>query len=135
MNFTAGIYIEEKTKYFPIVTISGALVNIAVNLTLIPSYGIMGAAWATFASYFVMAVGLFIVSQKFYRIDYEYSKIFSVFVIIAVTAFILYSYSDVMNIGTKAIVFVGFVVSFFLFRVVKKEEVKRTIKSFRKGKA
>lgn len=132
MNFTAGIYIEEKTKYFPLVTISGAVVNIAVNFTLIPILGIMGAAWATLASYVVMASGLFIVSQKFYKINYEYSKILKIFFIIGITAIILYSFSETLNVGIKALVFLGFLSALFLLRVVKMDELARTIKSFRK---
>lgn len=132
MNFTAGIYIEEKTKYFPLVTISGALVNIIVNFTLIPTMGIMGAAWATLASYMVMAGGLFIVSQKFYKINYEYSKILKIFIIIGITAAIYYFFNDIMNFGIKLIVVIGFILSLFALRVIKIDEFMRTIKSFRK---
>ena len=133
MNFTAGIYIEEKTKYFPLVTISGAIVNVFVNFSLIPIYGIMGAAWATLASYVVMAGGLFLVSQKFYRINYEYSKILKIFLVIGITAFILYSFDETMVLRIKVLVFIGFLSSLLVLRIVKKDELVRTIKSFRKG--
>jgi O-antigen/teichoic acid export membrane protein len=132
MNFTAGIYIEEKTKYFPIITISGALVNVIINFTFIPTYGIMAAAWATLASYVVMAVGLFLVSQKFYKIDYEYVKIIKIFLIIAITASIYYFYNDVMNFEIKILVFAMFVLELFGLRVIKLDEFTRTIKSFRR---
>jgi O-antigen/teichoic acid export membrane protein len=133
MNFTAGIYIEEKTKYFPLVTISGAIVNVGVNFTLIPILGIMGAAWATLASYFVMAAGLFMISQKFYKIDYEYAKILKIFLIMGITATIYYVYMDDMNIVGKIIVFAGFLFSFIVLKIVKKDELLRTVKSFGKG--
>ena len=132
MNFTAGIYIEEKTKYFPIVTISGALVNVIVNLSLIPKLGIMGAAWATLASYFVMAVGLFIVSQKFYRIEYEYGKILRVFLIMGVTAALYYLNLDGMNLLVKTSLFLAFIAGLFLLKVIRKEELVMTINSFKK---
>ena len=132
MNFTAGIYIEEKTKYFPIVTIAGATVNVAVNFTLIPILGIMGAAWATLASYIVMAIGLFIVSQKFYKIDYEYNKILKIFIIITITACIYYFYNEVMNIGIRILIFAMFIFALFGLRIIKKDELIRTLKSFRR---
>jgi O-antigen/teichoic acid export membrane protein len=132
MNFTAGIYIKEKTNYFPVVTIAGALVNVAVNFTLIPKLGIMGAAWATLASYVVMAGGLFIVSQKFYKIDYEYSKIIRVFLIIGVTAFLIYFFNNEMSFGIKGLLFLGFIALMFLFRIVTKNELIKIITSFRK---
>ncbi len=132
MNFTAGIYIEEKTKYFPLVTITGAAVNIAVNYTLIPILGIMGAAWATLASYVTMAIGLFIVSQKFYKIDYEYAKIVKIFFIMGLTATIYYVYKNVMNVEIKILLFMMFILQLFALRVIKKDELVRTFKSFRK---
>ncbi len=132
MNFTAGIYIEEKTKYFPLVTISGAIVNVVVNFSLIPILGIMGAAYATLASYVVMAGGLFIVSQRFYKIDYEYYKIIKIFLVIGITIFIFYSFGDVMNVGIKLLVFVAFISAFILLKIVKWDELTRTVNTFRK---
>jgi O-antigen/teichoic acid export membrane protein len=90
INFNAGIYIQEKTKFFPLVTGIGAAANIGVNFLLIPVYGIMGAAIATLISYIVMALGLFIVSQKFYPIQYKYKKIISVLLIILIFSIIYF---------------------------------------------
>ena len=75
VNLQVGLYIEEKTKYFPLITGAGALVNVATNLLLIPVLGIVGAALAVLASYMVMAAGIFIFAQRFYKIEYEYGKI------------------------------------------------------------
>ncbi len=80
MIFSAGIYIEEKSLYVPLVTGFGAATSIVVNFTLIPILGIVGAAIATFASYLVMAIGYFLVTQKFYNVKYEYARIAKVFV-------------------------------------------------------
>ena len=41
------ILAEQKTKYLWIINLSGALLNVALNLALIPYMGIMGAAVAT----------------------------------------------------------------------------------------
>lgn len=73
--FVVGVYIEKKTKYLPLVTGAGALVNVGMNFLLIPVYGILGAALATLCSYIVMAVGMFFASQRFYPVQYEWSKI------------------------------------------------------------
>ena len=89
--FSAGIYIEEKSVFAPIVTGLGALVNVAVNYALIPQMNIIGAALATLASYVVMAAGYYIVTQKYYHIHYEYGKILKMFFAIAVIGFLLYS--------------------------------------------
>lgn len=136
VNFTAGIYIEEKTKYFPLVTGAGAVVNVAINITTIPILGIFGAAIATLASYFVMAIGLFLVSQKFYKIKYEYTKIGKIFFLIF-TTLILYYYlyfTDQLNFAIKLILFVLFVLAIPVLRIVTIEEIKRTINIFLKGR-
>ncbi len=134
INFTAGIYIEEKTKYFPYVTGAGAAANIIVNLFLIPVYGIMGAAVATLISYLVMAAGLFLVSQKFYKINYEYGKIFSILFLIILVGVIYYylQFENQMIFFYKILLLTGFIVLLFVFRVIKKSEVESTIKLFLK---
>jgi O-antigen/teichoic acid export membrane protein len=75
VNFLVGVYLEKKTSVLPYVFGAGAAVNVAANLALIPPYGMMGAAYATLLSYAVIAVGIFIPSQRLYRIEYEWKKI------------------------------------------------------------
>ncbi len=130
VNFTAGIYIEEKTNYFPYVSGAGAAVNVLVNIFAIPKFGIMGAAFATLASYFVMAIGLFLIVQKFYPIKYEYSKIVGVFLVIAIIAGCYYSlyYAGYLNLGYKVLMLIGYVVLLFLLRVLNLTEIKTTTK-------
>ncbi|MBU1298611.1 MAG: polysaccharide biosynthesis C-terminal domain-containing protein, partial [Bacteroidetes bacterium] len=79
LTFSAGIYIQKKTAYLPLITLTAAIANVVFNFLLIPMLGIMGAALATLISYAVMAVTMYYYSQKFYRIEYEYKK----FIIIA----------------------------------------------------
>jgi O-antigen/teichoic acid export membrane protein len=130
VNLQAGLYIEEKTKYFPYVTGAGAIINVAVNLLLIPILGIVGAALATLASYLVMAAGLFIVAQKFYKIDYEYGKILKILgTIFAVASLYYYGYYHGALTGVyKMLLLLGFVASLLVLRVVEKMEIARLIK-------
>jgi O-antigen/teichoic acid export membrane protein len=121
--FTAGIYIKEKSQYVPLITGIGAATNIGVNILLIPILGIMGAAFATFASYFVLAAGMYIVTQKFYKIDYEYGRIVKILILI-IGAGILYYYllnNNQLFLINKILILTGFIVSLFLFVLDKKE--------------
>ena len=129
-NFQAGIYIEEKTKYFPIVTGAGAIVNVVANLLLIPALGIVGAALATLASYIVMAYGLYYYSQKFYKIEYELSKIARIiFLLFATSGVYYYIYYNVgLTFTYKLIMLLGFVGMLFVMRVVSKSEILRLSK-------
>ncbi len=130
VNLQAGLYIEEKTKYFPYITGAGALVNVAANLLLIPVLGIVGAALATLASYMVMAAGLFIVAQKFYKIDYEYGKIFKILGTIFAAAILYYYgyYHGALTGAYKVLLLLGFIASLLVLRVVEKMEITRLLK-------
>jgi O-antigen/teichoic acid export membrane protein len=77
-NMIAGIYIEKKTKWLPSITFIGAISNIAINFLFIPRFGIYGAAWATFFSYFFMALILYYRVQKIYPVQYEFYRIFKI---------------------------------------------------------
>ncbi len=81
-NFLAGIYIKERNKILPLVTGAGALVNVAVNLALVPSLGITGAALATLAAYMVMAGYIYYESNKVYPVPYEWKRIAVLFIVI-----------------------------------------------------
>ncbi len=83
VNLIAGIYIEKKTKYLPYITGAGAISNIIGNYLLIPAIGMYGSAWATFISYFVMAVLLFFIVQRIYPIKYEYGKLLKIGIVTA----------------------------------------------------
>lgn len=53
----------------------GAAVNIALNLLLIPPFGMMGAAWSTVATYIVTAGVTVAVCRGMMPIGYEYRKL------------------------------------------------------------
>jgi len=71
MNFSAGIFIREKTKVLPVITLIGATITVASNLVLIPYIGMMGSAVATLISYAAMAMLLYYQSTKIYPVDYQ----------------------------------------------------------------
>ena len=56
VSFLGSLYVAEKKSLYSFLTsMAGALINIVLNLLLIPTrLGAMGAAIATFASYFVV---------------------------------------------------------------------------------
>jgi O-antigen/teichoic acid export membrane protein len=131
-NFQAGIYIEEKTKYFPYVTGAGALINVVVNVLLIPVLGIIGAALATLASYIVMAAGLFFFSQKYYKINYEYGKILKIMILIFVTGIVYYYlYFQIgLTFLYKIILLIGFLSSMLALKIFEKNEIQYAVNLF-----
>ncbi len=81
VNFIIGVYLKKKTQFLPLVTGAGALVSLAANYFLIPSLGIMGAAWATVLAYTTMAVVLFLYSRRLYDIPYEWGRVVKLVII------------------------------------------------------
>ncbi len=129
-NFIAGIYLEEKTKYLPIITGIGAVLNIVSNFILIPIIGILGAALSTLFSYIVMSIGIYFVSQKFYKIKYEYSliaKVMSVILLIS-TIFYYFTFTSSVTIELKLFILSIYIILFFALKIVKKDDVFYSIK-------
>jgi O-antigen/teichoic acid export membrane protein len=96
--FSAGIYIEEKSVYVPIITGLGALVNVVANFVLIPVLNITGAALATLAAYFVMALGYYYVTQKFYKVKYELKRIGHIFIAVLLVGILFYYLHAIGNL-------------------------------------
>jgi O-antigen/teichoic acid export membrane protein len=73
--FLAGTYIAKKTVFLAIVGLACAAANIGLNILLIPRYGMLGAAWSTVVSFFLMSASAWYVSQRVYRIPYVFSRV------------------------------------------------------------
>jgi hypothetical protein len=62
-----GIGRAKKTQFNWVITGGAALVNIGLNLVLIPPYGMIGAAISTLIAYLVMFFGMTIRAQQVFR--------------------------------------------------------------------
>ncbi len=70
-----GVGRIRRTQFNWVVTGAAAIVNVALNLSLIPPYGMMGAAIATVAAYATMAVGMAWWSQRIYPVPYQWRRV------------------------------------------------------------
>ncbi len=102
INFMAGINIEKKTSYLPLITIAGAITNIAGIFLLYPLLGLEGVASATLLSYFVMMLGMYFVSNKFYPVKYEIGKVSSVILIMILTYCAYYFANNALSLSWLA---------------------------------
>ncbi|KAB2845975.1 MAG: oligosaccharide flippase family protein, partial [Ignavibacterium sp.] len=76
-----GMYLTSKTTYIAIITIVSAVLNIILNFVFIPIYGIMGAAVNTLIAFIFLYVSSDIISSRYYKIDFENSKLFRLFIL------------------------------------------------------
>lgn len=67
-----GLGIAKNASKIPLVSLGAVILNIALNLLLIPHLGAMAAAYATIVAYGFLAAGSLHYSQKLYPIAYEY---------------------------------------------------------------
>lgn len=73
--FDVGIPIKRKTHYSAIAFITAAIFNLFLNWLLIPRYGIIGAALATFLSFLLVVGTKYPLNRILYRIEYEWKRI------------------------------------------------------------
>jgi len=77
--FAIGMNITKKMKaIFPITAIPAGL-NLFLNYIFIPLYGMIGAAYTTLFSYFLMAILTWYASQKVYPLQYEWKRAGKIF--------------------------------------------------------
>jgi O-antigen/teichoic acid export membrane protein len=130
-----GIRLVKKTKYFAIIYISAALENLLLNYLLIPRYGMMGAATATFVSYFTIAMATHLVSNRLLRVDYEWLRVFKIFVagiIISITGLSFHASSVFIEAGGRVLLILTFPVILLVLRFYtgdEKKQLKRILKS------
>jgi O-antigen/teichoic acid export membrane protein len=135
-NLSAGIFITKKTRYLPFINMGGAAVNIALNFMLIPAFGIMGAAWATFLAYFFMAVILYVTVQRIYPVKYESDRLWKIFDVGAVVLLIYYFLpisESLPGILIKVTLLAVFPVSLYFLRVFHPGEIGAIRSLFRIG--
>ncbi len=77
INFLAPVIIAKRTGRVMGATLLGAAVNVAANFLLIPAYGMLGAAWATFAAYSSMAFFMYYAGRSLYRVPYEWGRVWA----------------------------------------------------------
>ena len=95
-TMNAAPFFTDKTFLILFISITGLLINTALNFLLIPILEMNGAALSTLITYLAMFLIMYYYSQKIYKIDYEWKKIFRIGLLTAV--FFLISYFAVNNI-------------------------------------
>ena len=70
-----GVGRAKRTQFNWVITGVAALVNVALNLILIPPYGIMGAAVATVVAYGVMFLGMTWYAQRVFPVPYQWRRV------------------------------------------------------------
>jgi O-antigen/teichoic acid export membrane protein len=73
-----GIGRARQTQFNWIVSGAAAVVNIVLNVILIPPYGMIGAAIATLVAYAALFVGMWLNSRRVYPVAYQWRRVLSI---------------------------------------------------------
>ena len=124
-NFSAGAYIEQKTKYFLYCALGGGVVSLTLNTLFVPTYGMIAAAWATAAAYITMAVSLYVLVQRQYRVDYDWKRVLAI-ATLAVVCFGLWSWFDsLQSFGAECLLIAAYVAGVFALGILRLDMLRR----------
>jgi O-antigen/teichoic acid export membrane protein/peptidoglycan/xylan/chitin deacetylase (PgdA/CDA1 family) len=73
--FEIGLYLKNKTFWKPLIVAFEAGAIVVLNLALIPRFGGVGAAWAYAISQLIFCATLFVASQRYVRVSYEWGRL------------------------------------------------------------
>jgi len=79
--YVGGLFYFKRTTIIPFITITAGLVNIGLNILLIPIIGLEGAAWATLAGYAVLAFGVRFGCRRVTKLPIEWWRLWKLAVI------------------------------------------------------
>ncbi len=122
------LQIPQKTKNISVIISISAVINIAINILIIPYYGMMGAAWAAIIS---NAAGvIFALSQvkKHYFLAYEKKRIFLLVigsVIIFLCTLLMKEWNSVLVIPGNALLILSYPLLLWLIKFYDKPEIDR----------
>lgn len=122
-------FFANRTSYLLLIVAEGFIINTILNFILIGKYGMEGAAFSTLITYLLMFIHVYFVSQKLYRISYQWNKL-SKLVLSASTIYLLSLLINiyVINEILKLILYVILISVFIIFsdrtNVVKLNSIK-----------
>ncbi|MEF9853386.1 MAG: polysaccharide biosynthesis C-terminal domain-containing protein, partial [Hydrogenoanaerobacterium sp.] len=90
VTFMGSVYMTEKKSVFAFVTTAvGALLNVGLNIWLIPIFGVNGATFATFLGFFLVFALRAMDTRRFIKIRFNVFKLIFNTVILGVQSFIM----------------------------------------------
>ncbi len=135
--FNIGFLIRKKTKYQLLVQGISAIIIIALNLLLIPTFGFMGAAISKLIAFSLLALIAYAISFKLYNIPIE-KRVVGMFFLAILFYFISKAIpikSAITHLLLDAILLILFIITLYLFKFFRDDElnkIKQILYKFKK---
>lgn len=125
-NLSLWYKLTDRTIWGTYLSLGGLFVTIILNVLLVPRFGYMGCAWASFACYGVMMVTSYLVGQKYYPIPYQLGRMAGYVMLTAVfylASEALASDSEIINYVLRTCLLV-----IFCYAVCRQEGIKKLVR-------
>ena len=128
-NMFLGIYynlsiwykLTHKTLAGAYITLIGAVITLVINFTLIPYFGYMACAWATFLCYGSMMVLSYLWGQKAYPIPYAWKKLVAYIVIVVLLYFVHSGFTHFLKGNLFSLVFATVLLALYAWFILRVE--------------
>lgn len=79
--FSLALDLTRKTGYYSLIIGAVAIINLFLNLILIPRFGMLGAALATMLSYMLLPIIEYPIVRRVYPVPYEWGRLAQLFIV------------------------------------------------------
>jgi O-antigen/teichoic acid export membrane protein len=113
--YAAGLYIQKKTVVFMTATAFATVLNLGLNVVLIPKMGLQGAAVATLVAYLLISILIYYKARPFMQVPMDWVAIlrFCVLTVVALAAAMLIpaEWNVVIKIAAVIVVYLALVLA------------------------
>jgi O-antigen/teichoic acid export membrane protein len=133
-NLNVVPFYSNKTSILLLISLEGFAINIVLNILLIPKFQMLGAAYSTLFTYAFMFLHIYYLSQKLYKIKYQWKGIFVLAITSLILLFLYYCIQNFIQLNSvyKVIIYFILLISFLfisnLFKIVKISDIKLLVK-------
>ncbi|MGY6649173.1 oligosaccharide flippase family protein [Wenyingzhuangia sp. IMCC45574] len=115
-----------QTKFAMYFSVMGGLLTVVGLLVFVPMIGFMGAAWVTFAVYFLMMLVSYVFGQKYYKTPYEVSKIIGLLSLTTMLSLVsFYGFRGNVVLNTGILILMGVVIYISERKFIHQKFLKR----------
>ena len=133
--FSAGLFYERKPIYFVYICLPIGIINIFLNILLIPIFNIWGAVIAGILSRFAIALTVYFVSGRYFKFEMGYLRYLKIIIFIGSILVIHYISSNYFYgaIFKDALMFLFMIIMAFIILLDfnEKNEIKNLFRSLR----
>ena len=115
----APLMIDKRMTSVGVATWIGALINIGMNVAVIPRWGMMGAAWATCAAYIAMAGAVWVLGRRTRQTPYEWGRL----AVIAVWTALLWAPAAHVGLAARVLLALAYPIGLRVSGFLHDEEV------------